>query len=261
MRKIVFTDKEIIEIETDYLVNNLSCDDIGRKFGISKRPINNLLKKNGKLKKGLSNGKRIDLTKEQKDTIKRLYLDELKNAEYISKTLNLSKSFINKFLSKSGFRRNVSESISLRQLGKKRSEKVIESLRLAQQKYSKSGKRKQTGGVCEKFSINGIECHGTYEKFYIETLIKEGRQLPTNSISFETPFGVYYPDFSLNDRLIEIKSDYTYNILLGNQISRFTKKIDKTQYEKIKWVNENVKPVEIIVVDKRTNKLIKKEIK
>jgi hypothetical protein len=29
---------------------------------------------------------------------------------------------------------------------------------------------------------------------------------------------------------------------------------------KIKWVNENVLPVEIIVVDKRKNKIIKKEI-
>ena len=28
----------------------------------------------------------------------------------------------------------------------------------------------------------------------------------------------------------------------------------------IKWVNSNVKPVQILVVDKRNNKLIKKEI-
>ena len=35
--------------------------------------------------------------------------------------------------------------------------------------------------------------------------------------------------------------------------------IDKTQYKKIKWVNKNIKPVEIIIVDKRKNKLIKKE--
>jgi predicted DNA-binding protein YlxM (UPF0122 family) len=60
MKKIVFTDKQISEIEKDYLINNLSCETIGKKFGISKRPINNLLKKNGKLKKGLSNGKKIN---------------------------------------------------------------------------------------------------------------------------------------------------------------------------------------------------------
>jgi hypothetical protein len=32
------------------------------------------------------------------------------------------------------------------------------------------------------------------------------------------------------------------------------------QYKKISWVNENIKSVEIFVVDKRNNELIKKEI-
>lgn len=39
-----------------------------------------------------------------------------------------------------------------------------------------------------------------------------------------------------------------------------TKTIDTNQLTKIKWVNENIKPVEIIVIDKRNNKIIKKEI-
>jgi hypothetical protein len=261
MRKIVFTEKEISEIERDYLINNLSCETIGKKFGVSKRPINNILKKNGKLKKGLSDGKKINMTDEQIKTIKKLYLEELKSIDYIAKTLNLTKFFIDKFLSISGYRRSRGEAISLRQFGKKRSEKVIRILTLAQQKYSRSGKRKQTGGVCDTFFISGIECQGTYEKFYIESLIKENKLLPTNSISFGTPYGVYYPDFSFTDKLIEIKSDYTYDILLGDRISRFTKKIDKTQYKKIEWVHKNIKPVEIIIVDKRKNKLTKKENK
>ena len=33
-----------------------------------------------------------------------------------------------------------------------------------------------------------------------------------------------------------------------------------SQYEKIKWVDKNVIPVEILIVDKKNNKLIKKEI-
>jgi predicted DNA-binding protein YlxM (UPF0122 family) len=259
MKKIVFTDKQISEIEKDYLINNLSCETIGKKFGISKIPINNLLKKNGKLKKGLSNGKKINLTDEQVKTIKKLYLEELRTGPYIAKILNLNKNLVDKILCNSNFRRSLGESISLRQTGKKRSERVIKILEKAQQNYSKSGKRKQTGGVCKKYIVSGIECQGTYEKFYIEKLIKEGKILPSNSILIETPFGVYYPDFTFNDKLIEIKSDYTYDVLLGNQINRWTKKIDKTQYKKIKWVNENIKPVEIIIVDKRKNKLIKKE--
>jgi hypothetical protein len=35
------------------------------------------------------------------------------------------------------------------------------------------------------------------------------------------------------------------------------KKIDTTQLKKIKWVNENIKPVDVLVVDKRNNKIIK----
>jgi hypothetical protein len=32
------------------------------------------------------------------------------------------------------------------------------------------------------------------------------------------------------------------------------------QLSKLKWVNENIKPVEILVVDKRNNEVIKKNI-
>ena len=39
-------------------------------------------------------------------------------------------------------------------------------------------------------------------------------------------------------------------------------RLDKIEhvYEKIKWVDKNVIPVEILIVDKKNNKLIKKEI-
>lgn len=46
----------------------------------------------------------------------------------------------------------------------------------------------------------------------------------------------------------------------SNKVSRFTKTIETNQYEKIKWVNKNIKPIEILVVDKRNNKIINKEI-
>jgi hypothetical protein len=133
-------------------------------------------------------------------------------------------------------------------------------MKIAQQKLSESGNRKQTGGICKIFNVNNIECHGTYEKFYIEMLINENVLCPKNCKSIITPYGVYYPDFSYDDKLIEVKSEYTYNILIGIEKSRFSKKIETNQLRKIKWVNENILPVEIIVVDKRKNKIIKKEI-
>ena len=112
--------------------------------------------------------------------------------------------------------------------------------------------------MCKKYIINDIVCNGTYEKFYIEKLIKEKKKLPQNSDPVNTPFGVYYPDFLSDKSFIEIKSDYTYDVLIGKKKSRWTKNYDTTQLEKIKWVNVNVKPVDILVVDKRNNKIIKK---
>jgi hypothetical protein len=260
MKKIIFTDKEIDEIVYDYEISGLSCEIIGNRFGVSKRPINSLLKKQGKLRKPTSNGIKIKLTDNELSLIKKMYLEELRTAPYIAGVLNLNKHLVEKILHKSNFRRSIGESISLRQTGQKRSERVIKILEKAQQNYVKSGKRKQTGGNCKFYNVGGLECQGTYEKHYIETLIKNNNKLPNNGESIVTPYGVYYPDFSYNDRLIEIKSDYTYDVLIGNKMCRFTKKIDTNQLDKIKWVNFNLKPVEVLIVDKRNNKLIKKEI-
>ncbi len=256
--KILFTEEQINSIVIDYMENKLSCTSIAKKFGMSKTPIVSLLKERKILRKGYSNGQKIVLTEDQKKEIKRMYVEEFKTSPEISEKLGLNIHFIQKILYKSDYTRTIGESISLRQTGKKRSEKAINAVRLGQQNFARSGKRKQTGGICKRSIINGLICDGTYEKFYIEKLIKEKKKLPKNSESINTPFGVYYPDF-LNDKsLIEIKSDYTYDVLIGKKKSRWTKNYDTTQLKKIKWVNDNVMPVDILVVDKRNNKIIKK---
>ena len=45
MEKIIFTDKQIREIQFDYEINGLSCEVIGKKIGLSRNPITTLLKK------------------------------------------------------------------------------------------------------------------------------------------------------------------------------------------------------------------------
>jgi len=258
--KIIFTETNINEIVHQYTVLNLSCEQIGKLFNMSKLPINKLLKDLNLLKKGKSDGKKIILSEEQKNKIKELYVNECKTSPYISKELNLNLHFIEKYIYNSDFKRTKGESITFRQIGKKRSDNVKNILKLAQQKLAKSGMRKQTGGVCKSFVVKDLSCDGTYEKFYIEKLISENKELPKKGESVNTPYGVYYPDFDYKKTYIEIKSDYTYEILLGKKESRWSNKIDTNQLEKIKWVNSNIKPVQILVVDKRNNKLIKKEI-
>jgi hypothetical protein len=49
-------------------------------------------------------------------------------------------------------------------------------------------------------------------------------------------------------------------IVIGNKESRFTKQKNLNQFNKIKWVNSNIKKVDILIVDKRNNKVEKKEI-
>lgn len=258
--KINFTHIEITEIIKLYTKDNLNTREIGVKFGISNTPIIRLLKKAGLLKMGKSNGVKILLTSEQETKIKELYLNLYKSCDEIGAEMGLKASFIDKYLNESSYRRTKSEATTLVKTGVSLSQKTKDNMALAQQKLAKSGNRKQTGGVCKNYTVNGLNCQGTYEKFYIDKLINDGISLPNKTTAIITPFGVYYPDFTYNDRLVEIKSDYTYEILIGNKISRFTKKIETKQYEKIKWVNENIKPVEILVIDKRNNKIIKKEI-
>ncbi len=260
MNKKFFSDIEIDIIKTEYVVNNKSCDAIALLVGVSKGPIIKILKENGILKKSKSNGVKIILSEKEKNNIKDLYLNNNKNCVEIAKELGLTNYFIDKYLCSVDYRRTKGDANSLYRTGKKLSKNIKDNMSLAQQKLAKSGKRKQTGGVCKTYIINGLECQGTYEKFYLEKLINDNIILPYKSESINTPYGVYYPDFTYGDRLIEIKSDYTYDILVGDKISRFTKKISTLQYDKIKWINNNIKPIEILIIDKRNNKIIKKEI-
>jgi Mor family transcriptional regulator len=260
MKKILFTDDDILRIKNDYLIGKMSCEEIGKKYQLSKQPINRILKELGVIREGRSDGKKINLTSDQKTQIKQMYLDDKKNSKEISKKLNISESLVDKILQRSGFRRNKSAAMSVLKTGKKLNQTVRKNMKKAQQKLSKSGNRKQTGGVCKLFIVDGLECQGTYEKFYIEKIIKDGGTLPTKAKPIITPFGVYYPDFAYDNTLVEIKSDYTYDILVGKKISRFSKKKETKQYKKIKWINMNVMTVDILIVDKKHNTIVKKEI-
>jgi hypothetical protein len=254
-----FSDEIIEEIIKKYK-GGLSCKKISEIYSMSKDLINRIIKEKNLLKEGYSNGKKILLSESQKNAIKKLYVEDLKTPPEIAKKLELNVHFVEKIIYNSNYTRTKGESISLRQTGKKRTDRVKSILKDAQQKLAKSGKRKQTGGVCKTFIIDGIKCVGTYEKFYIEKLKKENKKLPENSEPITTPYGVYYPDFTNCSSFIEIKSDYTYDILIGKKINRWTKNINTLQYNKIKWVNENVKLVDILIVDKKNNNIIKKEI-
>ena len=68
--RIIFTELEIKKIVYQYTILNLSCEKIGKLSNMSKVPINKLLKGMNLLRKGNSDGKKINLTKKQKEKIK-----------------------------------------------------------------------------------------------------------------------------------------------------------------------------------------------
>ena len=118
-------------------------------------------------------------------------------------------------------------------------------------KYEKYGSLfPRKGNTQKKNVIKGLVCESLTELKYIESLIDKNIELPKNTKRIETPFGYYTPDFEYNDRFIEIKCDFTYKVLIGE--SSFSKNgngnYNLTQLNKIKWVSENIKNVEIIIV-------------
>jgi predicted DNA-binding protein YlxM (UPF0122 family) len=111
--RLSFTDIEIKTIIDLYTKDGLNTTKIGVKLGISKIPISRVLRDNGLLRKGNSNGLKILLTNEQENTIKKLYLKEYKSCEEIAQEVGLTKSFIDKFLSKCDFRRDKGKAASI----------------------------------------------------------------------------------------------------------------------------------------------------
>ena len=111
--KKVFTENEILKMKEMYLNENYSAQKIGNYFNISKEPIKRILKDLGILRKGCSNGIKINLSQEQKEKIRELYLNEYKGTKEIGEELNLTASFINKYLTTINYRRTVSEGASI----------------------------------------------------------------------------------------------------------------------------------------------------
>lgn len=248
--KKTFSIEEINEIIKLYSQDRQSTKKIAKIFNVSVTPIKRILKERNILRSGNSNGKKIHLTNEQHKMIKYLYVNEKLSAKEISEKINLSESFLNKYLHNSNYKRSKSESVSIGLKKRKITPQIRENMKRGQKKLVLSGKRKQYGGVCKKFNVNGIICHGLTEKKYIETLLLWGEELPNNCTYIMTPFGAYYPDFKNENEYIEIKSTYIYDVLLGKKKNRWSKKYDTIQYKKIKWVNDNILPVKIIIVNK-----------
>ena len=133
---------------------------------------------------------------------------------------------------------------SIANIGKKQS--IETKLKRAAIREKKIAEGKSLGLRCKIYNIEGRFCQGTWEKRYIEGLIKDNKQLPENGKYYSTPLGIYQADFEFEDRIIEIKSPFTYDILLGTA-PNIDGHYNKVQLEKLRWVSLNIKRVELLV--------------
>lgn len=98
------------------------------------------------------------------------------------------------------------------------------------------------------YNVNGILCKGKKETKYIESLVWKDKELPTKPKRISTPLGSYTPDFEFPDHYVEIKGTGTYKVMMGLEAYIKGTPLSDLQWRKIQWVNENVKPIEIIIV-------------
>jgi hypothetical protein len=109
---------------------------------------------------------------------------------------------------------------------------------------SKNGS--QGGGKSLFYETPVGKVQGKVELFYIEQLIKEGRELPKKPKGIKTPNGYYFPDFEYEDRFVEIKSNFTHDVFNGIE-PNYNGELNTKQKEKATWVSKNIKQVEVIV--------------
>ena len=122
-------------------------------------------------------------------------------------------------------------------------------------KNSKCPKCVNISNQCKNYIVENLSCQGTFEKGYIETLVKENKMLPIKPKGIKTSIGYYHPDFEFPNEFIEIKSMFTWEVSQGLKLSREGIYNDN-QYKKILEVSKTIKPVKVIIF-KNSNEVLK----
>ena len=97
------------------------------------------------------------------------------------------------------------------------------------------------------YSLKGLKCQGRKELRFVKECIRYNWVLPIKQERVETPYGFYTPDFEYEEMYIEIKSIHTFNVSRGLIGYKGLTQPSSLQWNKIKWVAINVKPIEIII--------------
>lgn len=120
---------------------------------------------------------------------------------------------------------------------------------LSEEERNRRFQNQQRGGSgrCKYYKVGDYRVLGLTEKRYIQEQYKINSEMPLvkKREGINTPYGMTFIDFEYNSFFVEIKSTYTYNILIEEFDS------ENSQLKKILWVNDNIKPVKILVETER----------
>lgn len=108
-------------------------------------------------------------------------------------------------------------------------------------------KRRKRKTRVKFYTLKGLKCQGRKELRFIKECVRYNWTLPIKPLRVETPFGYYTPDFEYEEMYIEIKSLHTFNVSRGLIGYKGLTKPSSLQWDKIKWVAKNIKPIEIII--------------
>jgi hypothetical protein len=112
--------------------------------------------------------------------------------------------------------------------------------------------------------VNGVACQGKTEARMAQVLFDIG-YTPKRGIAVDTPLGKYTPDFDCGDFYVEVKAInswlHAHGIVPLIENARDPKLANKTdaQHRKMLYVNENVKPV-LVLVDMTSSKKAYRDI-
>jgi len=106
-----------------------------------------------------------------------------------------------------------------------------------------NNQQKNGAGICRYHMVGDYRVYGFVEKRYITGLYNSNLEMPLNvkRRGIKTPYGMVFIDFEYSSYFVEIKSTFTFDKLVKER------ELENSQLRKIMWVNDNIKPVKILV--------------
>lgn len=248
-----------LEIKQLYCEEDKNLSEISNIFDVCTETVKSCLKNFGIVLR-TENYLKGEPSVEDKKEIIRLYSKEHRGANYIASVFGVSDNYISTWLKKWDVPK-----VSKSDLAKKNREVYGPTKGFSGKKHSEKSKKQisKSGieswrkedripivGRSRTFNTKIGKVLGSYEVAYLQKLINKSIELPVpNKKKFKTPYGHYIPDFDYGDVFVEIKSEFTFQVCKG-EMPKSNGSYSDEQWKKIQWINENIKPVEVVVIER-----------